>query len=118
MMKFASCIDFRARIFASKGKFTDMNQRWTFLTNHSHVLFSLYRNPEITLREVAQEVGITERAVQKLVSELEEEGYIVKQKVGRRNQYTLDLSKSLRHDLERHTTIASILGVLVGDMER
>ena len=89
-----------------------MSQKWTFLTNHSHVLFCLSREPDITLREVALQVGVTERAVQKIVSELEEEGYLSREKVGRKNRYTLDLSKNLRHELENHKTIACILKVL------
>ena len=60
---------------------------WTFLTNHTHVLLCLYRNPEITLREVAVLVGITERMVQKIVAELVEAAYMEVTKVGRRNTY-------------------------------
>ena len=74
---------------------------WTFLTNHTHVLLCLYRNPEITLRQVATLVGITERMVQKIVSELVEAGYLTVTKIGRCNTYQITLDKALRHPLSR-----------------
>lgn len=46
--------------------------RWTFLTNHAHVLLCLARDPELRLRDVAERVGVTERAVQRIVADLEE----------------------------------------------
>lgn len=82
---------------------------WTFLTNHSHVLLCLYQNPEITLREVAVLVGITERMVQKIVAELVEAGFLAVTKVGRRNSYEIKLSKTLRHPLESHCSIGDML---------
>ena len=62
-----------------------MNAKWTFFTNHAHVLFSISEDPDITLREVAMKVGITERATQRIVAELEHDGYLSHEKVGRRN---------------------------------
>lgn len=82
---------------------------WTFLTNHSHVLLCLYRNPEITLREVAMLVGITERMVQKIVAELVDAGFLAVTKVGRRNTYEIMLNKTLRHPLESHCSIGDML---------
>lgn len=82
---------------------------WTFLTNHTHVLLCLYCNPEITLREVAVLVGITERMVQKIVAELVEAGFLEVTKVGRRNSYEITLNKTLRHPLESHCTIGDML---------
>lgn len=82
---------------------------WTFLTNHSHVLLCLYRNAEITLREVAILVGITERMVQKIVAELVEAGFLEVTKVGRRNTYEITLEKTLRHPLESHCSIGDML---------
>ena len=82
---------------------------WTFLTNHSHVLLCLYRNAEITLREVAVLVGITERMVQKIVAELVEAGFLEVTKVGRRNSYEITLNKTLRHPLESHCSIGDML---------
>lgn len=82
---------------------------WTFLTNHTHVLLCLYRNSEITLREVAVLVGITERMVQKIVAELVEAHYLVVTKVGRRNTYQIAAEKTLRHPLESHRSIGDML---------
>jgi hypothetical protein len=82
---------------------------WTFLTNHTHVLLCLFRNQEITLREVAVLVGITERMVQKIVSELVEAGYLNVTRVGRRNTYQIMVDKKLRHPLESHRSIGDVL---------
>lgn len=88
---------------------------WTFLTNHTHVLVCLYRNPEITLREVAVLVGITERMVQKIVAELVEAAYLEVTKVGRRNTYQITVDKKLRHPLESHRSIGDMLENLSSD---
>ena len=62
---------------------------WTFLTNHAHVLIVLSKNPSTVLREVALRVGITERAVQRIIADLERDGFIEREKVGRQNYYRL-----------------------------
>lgn len=85
---------------------------WTFFTNHAHVLVCLARDPDSLLREVADEVGITEGAVQRIVSELVEAGYLRRTRVGRRNRYVLDRSRPLRHPLERDTTVGDLLAAL------
>jgi len=82
---------------------------WTFLSNHTHVLVCLARNPDQVLREVAQQVGITERAVQRIVAELEAGGVVRRERQGRRNRYALNLNASLRHPLERHCTVGELL---------
>ncbi|QDT32963.1 helix-turn-helix transcriptional regulator [Thalassoglobus polymorphus] len=82
---------------------------WTFLTNHSHVLIVLASNPSMTLREVAVLVGITERAVQRIVVDLEEGGFIEREKVGRRNQYRTLTDLALRHPIESHCTIGDLI---------
>ena len=82
---------------------------WTFLTNHTHVLLCLYRDPEITLREVAVLVGITERMVQKIVAELVDAAFLEVTKVGRRNTYQITVDKKLRHPLEAHRSIGDML---------
>lgn len=87
---------------------------WTFLTNHSHVLFCIAENPEIRLREVADKVGITERAVQRIVAELEGGGYLDHERVGRRNHYQVHAGLPLRHPLENHLEVGAILRVLTG----
>jgi len=85
---------------------------WTFLTNHSHVLICLAMQPDMLLREVAQKVGITERAVQKIVLELEEGGVLVRKRVGRRNHYTIKEGRSLRHPVEGHRRVKDLLDMV------
>ncbi len=82
---------------------------WTFLSNHTHVLVCLARNPDQVLREVAQQVGITERGVQRIVAELEAGGVVRRERHGRRNHYYLNLDAPLRHPLERHCTVGELL---------
>lgn len=84
---------------------------WTFLSNHSHVIICLARDPEIRLRDVATMVGITERAVIRIVTDLEEAGYVNKERMGRRNRYSIVSEKNLRHPLEAHHSIRSILAL-------
>jgi hypothetical protein len=86
--------------------------QWTFLTNHSHVLVLLARNPTLVLREVAQQVGITERAVQRIIAELEADGFVEREKVGRQNHYRIHPNKPLRHPIENHRTIGDLLSLL------
>lgn len=85
---------------------------WTFLTNHTHVLICLARDSETVLKDVAARVGITERAVQRIVSELEEGGYVVREKDGRRNRYKLNLSKALRHPVESNCNLRSLVDLI------
>lgn len=85
---------------------------WTFLSNHAHVLICLHRNPSSLLKEVAQQVGITERAVQRIVAELEEGGYLSRKKTGRRNTYVLDLSQRLRHPVEAEAHLRDLVRLL------
>lgn len=82
---------------------------WTFLTNHGHVLLCLVENPEARMREVALRVGITERAVQRIIAELEEAGYISRQREGRANNYVVHKDRFLRHPVEGHCTIADLV---------
>ena len=88
------------------------SHRWTFLTNHMHVLLCLYRDPEATLRQVASLVGITERMVQKIVSELVAAGFAEVTRIGRRNTYSICLDLKLRHPLEAHHSIGELLKLL------
>ncbi len=85
---------------------------WTFLSNHAHVLLLLAREPELRMREVAARVDITERAVQRIISELVEEGYVDVSKEGRRNVYTVDPAAGLRHPLEHGVTIGDLADLL------
>jgi len=82
---------------------------WTFLTNHSHVLLCLQRDPHVRLRDVADQVGITERAVQRIVHELEEAGVAIRRRQGRRNVYEINFDSHLRHPLEADCTVGELL---------
>ena len=82
---------------------------WTFLSNHSHVLICLAGNPDLRLRDIAGRVGITERAVQNILHDLEEAGVITRERVGRRNHYEIHHDAPLRHPVERHCTVADLL---------
>lgn len=86
--------------------------RWTFLTNHSHVLILLSRNPAMVLREVASIVGITERAVQRIIGDLEEAGVLERERVGRQNHYRINEDRPLRHPVEAHRTIGDLLHLI------
>ena len=85
---------------------------WTFLTNHAHVLIALDRNPELRQRDISHAVGITVGAVQKILHELEDAGFIARERVGRRNRYTVSADKPLRHPLESGHTVQDLLSTL------
>ncbi|MBX7104555.1 MAG: winged helix-turn-helix transcriptional regulator [Gemmataceae bacterium] len=85
---------------------------WTFLSNHAHVLLLLARDPEIRLRDVAEKVGITERAVQRIVADLEEGHYIERERTGRRNRYQVHSELPLRHPVEAHRNVARLLALI------
>ncbi|TPV94384.1 MAG: winged helix-turn-helix transcriptional regulator [Myxococcales bacterium FL481] len=86
---------------------------WTFLSNHAHVLLCLARDPDMRLRDVADAVGITERATHRIVTELEAVGVIERIREGRRNHYEVDSSIALRHPLEADRTVGSLLESLL-----
>jgi predicted transcriptional regulator len=86
---------------------------WTFLSNHTHVLVALAAEPDLTLRDIAQRVGITERGVIRIVEELEQAGVLSREREGRRNRYALNLDASLRHPLERHCRIGELLDLIL-----
>ena len=91
---------------------TETDSTWTFLTNHAHVLLVLAREPDARMRDVAERVGITERAVHRIVGELEEAGYLEREKEGRRNRYRLRRDLPLRHPVEQHRRIESLLSLV------
>lgn len=98
----------------ASAKPADTEAQWTFLSNHTHVLVCLAADAEQTLRDVASKVGITERAVQRIVAELEAAGALTRERDGRRNRYRLDTTLPLRHPLEKHRSIGDILALLLG----
>lgn len=85
---------------------------WTFLSNHAHVLLCIASETEIRLRDVAARVGITERAVQRIVADLEAGHYLTRERIGRRNRYIIHPDRPLRHPLESHRNVRRILELL------
>jgi hypothetical protein len=90
---------------------------WSFLTNYGLVLTYLGRYPDSTGLEIAQAVGITERAARKIVADLLAESYIEREKLGRRNRYRLNTALPLRHAGERTVTVGELLGLLWRDQD-
>jgi predicted transcriptional regulator len=87
---------------------------WTFLSNHTQVLLCIAAEPEVRMRDIAIRVGITERAVQRIVAELEADGYLTIIREGRRNRYTVAPEKPLRHPLQSHRTLAHLIELGLG----
>ena len=97
---------------------TSSASTWTFLSNHAHVLVCLHRDPEMRVRDLSALVGITERAVQKILSQLEEEGLITRHREGRRNTYSLHLDQPLRHPIESHCSVRHLVDSIDGKVDR
>lgn len=85
---------------------------WTFLTNHAHSLLCIARDPDIRLRDLAEQVGVTERAAQRIVNDLVDSGYLTREREGRRNTYRVRANRPMRHPVERGHRISEILEVL------
>lgn len=86
---------------------------WTFLTNHAHVLLCLAGDNDLTMRELAARVGVTERAVQAIVADLIGGGYLTRTRVGRRNSYTVNPEGRLRHPLEAAHSVGDLIHALL-----
>ena len=91
----------------------DGGHRWTFLSNHAHVLISLAREPDSRIRDLAFRIGITERAVSTIIRDLEEEGLLTRHREGRRNTYELSLDQPLRHPVEKHRSVEELVGLIL-----
>lgn len=89
-------------------------KKWTFLTNHAQVLLCVAETPDIRLRDVADRVGITERATQRILADLVETGYVKSQRVGRRNHYTVDREHGMRHSAQDGYDVGALLAALSG----
>ena len=85
---------------------------WTFLTNHAHVLLCLAGDRDALMKDVATRIGITERAVQRIVSDLEASGYVERERDGRRNRYNVRAELPLRHPIEGHRKVESLLSLV------
>jgi predicted transcriptional regulator len=86
--------------------------RWTFLTNHAHVLVCIAEEPDVRGRDIAERVGITERAAQSIISDLVAAGYVSRTREGRRNRYAIDTEGHLRHPLQEDHTVGELLVAL------
>ena len=86
---------------------------WTFLSNYAHVLICLAEDPSTRMRDVAERVGITERAAQRIIGHLEQAGAVRKERDGRRNHYWINVDQPLRHPVESHRTIGNLLKMVL-----
>jgi hypothetical protein len=86
---------------------------WSFLTNHARVLLCIARDPGIRLRDLAAEVGITERRAQDIIGDLAQAGYVIKDKTGRRNNYRIQQHLPLQDRVGRPRAIGDVLDLLV-----
>ena len=89
--------------------------QWTFLTNHAHVLLCIATDAQARIRDLAERVGITERAVQRIIFDLEEGGYLTHEREGRRNTYRIRAHLPLRHPVERKNKVAALLALVASD---
>jgi predicted ArsR family transcriptional regulator len=85
---------------------------WRFVTNHTQVLLCIARDGDVRLRDVAEKVGITERAAQRIVADLVEAGFVERRKVGRRNHYSIDRRAKMRHPAQVDQEIGDLLDLL------
>ena len=94
-------------------KINGSHHSWTFFSNYAHVLVCLAEDSSARLRDVADRVGITERAVQRIIGHLEDATVLTKEREGRRNHYRIDMDCPLRHPLESHKTVGSLLKMVL-----
>ena len=84
------------------------------MTNHGHVLVCIAQDPGIRGRDIAERVGITERAAQAIVADLVEAGYVKRTREGRRNHYEIDPDLPVRHPVEQPHSIGELLAAVTG----
>lgn len=92
---------------------TATERHWTFLTNHARVLVQIARDPGIRVRDIATRCLLTERAVQRIITDLEQAGYLSHERRGRANHYSVIASKQLRHPADAGPTVAELLAALL-----
>ena len=85
---------------------------WHFLTNHAQVLLCIESNPDARMRDIAETVGVTERAAQRITNDLVEAGYVTRERIGRRNRYRINRKARMRHPAQREHAIGELLGLL------
>ena len=92
-------------------------ENWTFFSNNAHVLVCLSHTPQPTARQIATQVGVTERAVHRILAKLTKAGIVSVGKEGRRNLYELNLDRRLRHPLESHKTIGEFIKLIDNEFQ-
>jgi DNA-binding IclR family transcriptional regulator len=90
----------------------DTQKSWRFLSNHTQVLLCVQRDPNARFRDIANRVGITERAAQRIVADLIETGYVESERVGRRNRYRINVDAAMRHPAQEGHEIGELLKLL------
>ena len=93
-------------------------KKWTFLSNHGHILAYVAEHPQSTTQYIAQRARLSIRAVQNILDDLEEGGYLTREKVGRGNQYGINPDKPLRHHLENGRSVSNLLEALGIEVSR
>lgn len=91
---------------------TDLSPTWAFLTNHAQVLVCIAEDPDVRLRDIGDRIGLTERAVHRLVNDLVDAGYVTRERVGRRNRYSINAHAPLPDQVARKRSIGELLRVL------
>jgi DNA-binding MarR family transcriptional regulator len=104
--------DLKDRIIRSSMSSSPSEKSWTFVTNHTQVLLAIFRDGDLRLRDIADTVGITERAAQRIVGDLIEGGYITRERVGRRNHYVVNPEIKMRHPAQRDQDVGTLLKLL------
>ena len=93
----------------------DANRTWRFLSNHTQVLLCVQRDPDVRFRDIAEMVGITERAAQRIVADLIESGYVESERIGRRNHYRVNTDVAMRHPAQEGHDVGELLRLLSRD---
>ena len=89
-----------------------MSERWTFLTHHAHLMLMLQRDQSAKIEELAQVLGVTPRYVASILNDLTDGGYLTKQRVGRRNHYSINREAELRHETSLHKSVGDLIDSL------
>ena len=96
----------------------DGNKTWRFLSNHTQVLLCIQRDPDVRFRDIAEMVGITERAAQRIVADLIDSGYVESERIGRRNHYRVNTDVAMRHPAQEGHDVGDLLRLLKLDDEQ
>src|SRR6185369_2818058 len=94
------------------------DKKWSLLTTHALVLLCIARNPDTRVREIAQDVGISERGAHQIVADLVDGGYVRRARVGRRNRYAIDERSAIKQAPIRHRKVVSIVALLEAEPSR